>query len=438
MNKAIKYLDKISELFLSCFLLFIVGYIFYASYSVTLYRFTLLSYEKKLGLFCLMAFIPTIYLVIRKKLYRRKDFLFLCIMITGLLISYIYSIDKSISLYGRELRYEGIVAILSYYLIYLASRSISNTKVQKAVLFLLIGTLFIQIGYAYLQTNERFDQLHSFYVYRDWIYGFGFVGNCNFFASLMVLSFFIGFGFYLFSKKMWTTLPLYLVTSILFIGILLAGAMSGVVAFFSVLFLSLVIGFYLYKTSLKEEKMIFAIKLMMLLPMFIFCLFFVHTTTTSKVANDFLSMFVEVKAGVTEETGSGRIQIWKETLPIIPTYLFTGSGVDTFYEAFGENPIFLNHLDLAVDKAHNEYLQILVTEGILSLIGYLGLIITTILSSFKRIKLKSMTPLEISLFLAVLAYLIQAFFNIRVTRVAPYFFIVLGFLNSNNTIKKDS
>ncbi len=433
MKKVLRIMDYIVEGCLICFLFFIAGYILYASYSITFLRLNLFQYERYVVKLCSYAIFPTLYLVIRKKIYRRKDFLFLCLMITGLLISYIYSVNQNISLYGRRGRFEGMTVILCYYQFYLIASMISNKKVKKVLLLFLLGIGLVQVGYGYLQTNQSLDRYHSLTIIRKWIYALGFVGNSNFYSSFMVLFFFVNLGIYLYSKSLWSLLPFYLVTSLFFLGILLGGAMSGVVAFFLIFFFAFIIGIYLYhiKNKNRSDGLFFLIKFLALLPIFAFCIFLEQKTTEGTIVQDFASMFMEVKEGVNEESGSGRIKIWKETLPIIPKYLLTGSGVDTFYEAFGGDKIVINSEDTKVDKAHNEYLQILVTEGILSTIGYLGLIFITCLHFFKRILKKEITPLELSLLLAVLAYLVQAFFNIRVTRVAPYFFMIFGLLNSH-------
>lgn len=48
-------------------------------------------------------------------------------------------------------------------------------------------------------------------------------------------------------------------------------------------------------------------------------------------------MVKDVEKNLPEEAGTNRIYIWKNTLQIISKYIFTGSGIDTFKEAFGEN-----------------------------------------------------------------------------------------------------
>jgi len=75
-------------------------------------------------------------------------------------------------------------------------------------------------------------------------------------------------------------------------------------------------------------------------------------------------------------------------------------------------------------------LQILVTEWIFKFaiyILFLGTIFFVTLKNFKLIKKKDIV---FSLFLAFLGYLVQAFFNISMTLIAPIFYIISGILIS--------
>ena len=87
------------------------------------------------------------------------------------------------------------------------------------------------------------------------------------------------------------------------------------------------------------------------------------------------------------------------------------------------------------DKAHNIYLHIFASSGIFALIGYIGFVITNIINS-----LKSKNSLVIAICFASIAYSIQGIFNINVSEVTSYFYILLGFmmsLLSNETIKNN-
>lgn len=71
-------------------------------------------------------------------------------------------------------------------------------------------------------------------------------------------------------------------------------------------------------------------------------------------------------AGTGDANAEVRSQIWRETIPLVRAYPFTGSGLGTFESAFLRYkrvaPMFI------VDYAHNDYLQVLAELG---LIGFL-------------------------------------------------------------------
>ena len=81
---------------------------------------------------------------------------------------------------------------------------------------------------------------------------------------------------------------------------------------------------------------------------------------------------------------------------------------------------------MVFDKAHNDYLQVLVTTGILGLTSYLVFQFSLLLRSFKKFD----QPLVIALVTACICFSAQAFFNIGVPIVSPYGWILFGMLAS--------
>ena len=58
--------------------------------------------------------------------------------------------------------------------------------------------------------------------------------------------------------------------------------------------------------------------------------------------------------------GTKRIYIWKNTLRIVPKNIIHGVGIDNFAKAFNGGPLIRKYS--IYDKAHNEYLQILILK----------------------------------------------------------------------------
>ena len=81
----------------------------------------------------------------------------------------------------------------------------------------------------------------------------------------------------------------------------------------------------------------------------------------------------DARLGISAMGGSAgsRIQLWRETLPLIQDYWFTGSGLASTTMVYSTY-VFLLHVPF-LQHAHNLYLQIAVEQGIPGLIAFLGI-----------------------------------------------------------------
>ena len=208
--------------------------------------------------------------------------------------------------------------------------------------------------------------------------------------------------------------------------------MSAVVSFFCII-LILIIMFCIFKPDILS--LLTKVLLIVGLFLFIYSEFDLHDKGfyMSQVQKTTYEMGETIKGDAEPIYGSGRIHIWKRSLSVVPNNLWNGVGIDNFFYAFDSDDRLIDvHSKLLVDKAHNEYLQKLVTEGIFSLVIYLVLLFTIFIKSLiKIIKFRDTNGvLHIVLFLGFTAYCIQAFFNISIISVAPYFYIIMGLLCS--------
>lgn len=126
---------------------------------------------------------------------------------------------------------------------------------------------------------------------------------------------------------------------------------------------------------------------------------------------------IEFTGGTQEE----RASLWKSTIGIIfkdTRNFILGIGLDT-----------LQLMNIGTDKAHNDFLDITVTRGIIGLIAYLWLIIAYIWVSFRSSfqEVDRNKKLLIAAFLACeLGYLIQNQFSFGLVTILSYFWIVMG------------
>ena len=129
--------------------------------------------------------------------------------------------------------------------------------------------------------------------------------------------------------------------------------------------------------------------------------------------------------------GTDRGQIWAFVLrffgaqPLIQQLFGGGSGV--LFHADAIKPLFS---DAALDTAHNEYLQYLVTNGILGLLSYLAALAFALRTGIRK---GIRQPVFLGLSVAVIAYASQATVNIAQPASTPLLFVLLGVLISRQT-----
>ena len=119
--------------------------------------------------------------------------------------------------------------------------------------------------------------------------------------------------------------------------------------------------------------------------------------------------------------------IWRYGLPLFFSHPLFGSGPDTFGAVFeGTYPgLAVSLMGTYVDKAHNEYLQILITLGAAGLLAY-GTVLTLSFRNWLKQMRSTFRPEVFAAGLAAAGYLLQAFFNISTPIAAPFLWCMLG------------
>ena len=129
--------------------------------------------------------------------------------------------------------------------------------------------------------------------------------------------------------------------------------------------------------------------------------------------------------------GTDRGQIWAFVLRFFgtqpPLQQLFGGGSGVLFHADAIKPLFS---DAALDTAHNEYLQYLVTNGALGLLSYLVALFFALRTGIRR---GVRQPVFLGLSVAVIAYAAQAAVNIAQPASTPLLFVLLGVLISRQT-----
>ena len=334
------------------------------------------------------------------------------------LLAFIGAVPK----YGR---YEGFITIMSYaILFYSAKNYLILTK--KKIHYFLISLIIIGV-YALMQ-HFQYDPLVIYMNYPPII--FSTIGNQNFLASLMVMTIPIPCGLYFMSKNKKDNF-FYLFAVFVLFGALIASFTRSAWLAFIIIYL---ISFFIvvkYKVSI--------IKFAIITLVFCFSIGFLNLNLKLKpklnqteinpksLYNRSVSIKKEFDLS-NEYAGSGRYKIWNITSKVIKKHPILGVGPENLKPCLKTE--FKKDLDEyyrmkrnTIDKAHNEYLHIAAVNGIPALLVLLSIYYLSFIHLYKNRK----NNINKLLFIIILGYLAQAFFNISVIAVAPVFWIILGY-----------
>lgn len=379
--------------------------------------------------FGIVALILYVIYRIRNNSTRYWDLIILIMSFLGYL-SYYYAFDKKVALKGFLLGREGLLVIYTYYMTFLLSSVLKNTKMKNRILMTVTICGALQVIYGLLQVF-RISNIFGLPIVGNWKYASGFVFNSNFFGSYMVLLNGLWMSRFFFDKEI--NYKNFLILFIFITGLLISGAMSAFVALIVMMLIIIFIYFFVFRKRFNIKKVF--LKVLNIFLIFLISFIFVNCCNSNELIKDVRILNSEVfnsaTSGLKKEYGTGRVHIWKESLKYFPKYIWTGVGIDNFIY-LGKNEFVTDYISgVKYSKAHNEYLQILLTEGIFMFVIYLlflGIIfIKSLLSIFRN---KKVNYVVLSLFLAYFGYCIQAFFNISMIKVAPIFYMISGMLVS--------
>jgi O-antigen ligase len=386
----------------------------------------------------------TVLLIIRKKwlMYQHQYFskveIILTIFIILIILSTIFSVNPETSIFGSVHRFEGVISLISYCSLFIFAYRLINPSLIKKTIKGIVGISIIVSIYGILQ-HYLIDFLPRNSSKIGDTRSFAFFDNPNFFGSYLVITILLSITLFLTAQKNKERYYYLFCTSISFSAMIFSGTRSAWIGvMFGVIFLTMVV--VLMRKDLWKSWTYLLITLTAL-----FCVIDITEDggNFKRVFSSFSESYKIATDQGTGHEGSSRFFIWKKSMPLIPEFFWLGSGPDTFKYVFPideeESLKYFYTPDITVDKAHNEYLQMAVTLGVPALIMYLFLVCYILYKAIISIKISNSNNRLIlyGLISVILGYLIQAFFNISVVPVAPFFWILLGLtyslsMNSQN------
>jgi O-antigen ligase len=143
----------------------------------------------------------------------------------------------------------------------------------------------------------------------------------------------------------------------------------------------------------------------------------------------------EVAIGDVDKIGTDRIYNWRMGLASVPDNWLTGVGLDNYGYVFESAPDIYFQA-----KAHNEYIHVLVTQGVPAFINYMALLVFACSGAVRNVikdgskERRTVTWILLGMFVT---YCVQALFNGSVTYVAVYFWFIIGLITPRTVIRPD-
>ena len=350
--------------------------------------------------------------------------LIIVLSILFVIISIVFSIDPYFSLTGYELYTdEDCLQVFGYFMVFMMATSIEDIRHKKKIIFMFVGVAVLHTIPAFMQ---RFD-IWSYESFRprEVAGAYGLTQHYNCYAALAVM--FSALATVLFvAKKTKYRYIWYMVAIAFFVASMYSWCRIAWVGILVYMLFIPVFEIYQKKKNLESNIDIHCYFMMFLS----FVLLFVLMAFFDKsVSSQFVETSQEV-SGNSTGIGNNRMHIWSVGLYAVKDHLITGLGFDNYRRAFWLYPEW-DRIWYAY-KGHNEYIHILVTQGVFSAINYIVLCVYSFFFGIKQYlndeKNNKCRWVIYILLCMIIAYFSQAFFNDSECNVAVYKWMIMGLL----------
>ncbi len=135
-----------------------------------------------------------------------------------------------------------------------------------------------------------------------------------------------------------------------------------------------------------------------------------------------------LRGNLDDSFGHNRLFTWKRTLSLIKYNPFFGIGPDNFKTFFAryyraEAVEMFPSSNGNIDKAHNEFLDVLLSNGIIGFVAYMGFFAALLWCCFRRTDKTRFAP---AFGVAVVSYMAHAFFGYQLPIQSPVMWIMIG------------
>jgi putative inorganic carbon (HCO3(-)) transporter len=360
---------------------------------------------------------------------------FIVLFLGLIVVSTLHGVKSSWVGVGTE--HQGFFMMLSCIIVFKLASRFHAVHMERLIHIMIYSSFFACI-YSILQ------YFHLGFLPQDAVYRslfnhrtYSFFDNPDYFGTYLVLVIPLTITTYLLTQKK-KQLLFFFILCVQFLALVESQTRSAWLG--TVLGFLLILAWVMFKRRGSWKKLAIG----MLAALFIFSISNVasHSKILSRatsITNDAQKIITNNNAG---SAGASRWDIWQKSLPIISGNFWFGTGPNTFQQVFysldqKEIKQYTGPKNTLYDE-NNDYLQKALTMGVPALLVYLLLLLVIIrkaLNPFKkwdpRLKL-----LSVGMLAAIIGYLVQAFFNISVVSIDPYFWLILGLLYAAGHVPK--
>lgn len=331
------------------------------------------------------------------------------IFFISLIIATIFSVDIETAVIGKTGRYEGLIMYVIYILAFISA--LKYNKISMIMVDILSIASIIMSIYTVLQFYG-IDPFIEYIISGIGVDSFATIGNRNYTGTYILLFLIINMCTYiLYNKRRFL-----FYSTILFAGLLAALTRS---CWLALVFISIAGLLFIMKKREMLKRTVFII--ILFLSVFIIMDYSSNNIITGR-SNDAVRDIKDIN----EESGSGRVMVWKITMKAICNNPIIGCGLDTLESRLllEETEEYLSIVSnyARIDKAHNEFLEYWACGGLVTVLSYISLISVILYKLFKHRE----DDISKIFMLTIVGYIVQSFFNNSVIAVAPLYWILLG------------
>ena len=385
-------------------------------------------------------------LIVTNKEYRlRNSAIVSSILIFTVIVGLadLFGVSPYISFWSKYERMEGYITILHLVLYFFIVKSIFRTKKEWRiylnifiVVSILVGIFAVSFHISEIPANSEDRVMALRYAMEYGTRLHGTIGNPPFLASYLLLSLSLALILILSAKKL--SIKFFYIFTVIFNSIVIYYTASRGAILAGIFGIIIFVLFYFYcKTDMPKERRIKIVALLFLGIIIVVTGIFIVIGNIDFVKQDkILSRFTSM---LSDESAKTRFTAWGMAWEGIKERPILGWGQENFVGVYTVNTIPFVDAQIWIDRAHNVIIHWLINAGILGLLSYLAIFISTFYAAWKAFKERIITKNEsIIIITALIVYFIHNLFTFDTINTYLIFFTLVAYIDNLESVESES